>query len=232
MPANLPYWAQNLPSGPDYYVQFLDFDRDSDEDQLSITRVGTSTDAVSDAAFGEMLTTNDTNDNDSTEYQWEAETIRFNGLGKTYWLICRAKFSDATDSDVRFGAMKTDTTFLPGTGAAGVSDGVWWGKDDDDTNLDGVHAFNAATFPDDYSKNNALATLDTSYHTYAIRIVTDATTLGTAAITWYFDGVAKTTANTTGLVHDEELALSFGIQNGAAAAKTATWDYVGFAVER
>ena len=36
----------------------------------------------------------------------------------------------------------------------------------------------------------------------------------------------------TNLVTDEELTVSFGIQNGEAAAKTMTIDYVVAAVER
>lgn len=223
MATTTPWFAQNLPAGPDGYGMFMDFDRDTDEDQFIITRVGSSTEVISDAVYGEMLTTNAAADNDSTEYQWEAETIRFNGLGKTYWIFGRFSISDATQSDWVFGVAKTDTTMI-----AGVSDGVWFRKDDGDTNVDAVSAFNASSFPDDYTQTNGIATMDTSYHEYAIRVVTDATTLGTAVITYFVDGTPKTSITTTTLCHDEELALTFGIQNGEAVAKTMNTDYVGW----
>jgi len=48
----------------------------------------------------------------------------------------------------------------------------------------------------------------------------------------YQNNVLAGTVVSTNAPDDEELALSFGIQNGAAAAKTLTVDYVGAYKER
>lgn len=228
-----PWFARNLPNGPDGYGKFVDFDEDSDIDKFELTTIDSldATVAISDAHGGELLVTTGAADDDSCEFQWKAESLKLEGLGKTYWVFGRFKTGEATQSDLRFGLMITDTTFLPGAGTAGASDGVWFGKDDGDTNWDAVYAKDASTFPDDYSKNNGVGTLDTSYHEYAIRIVTNAVTQGTATITYYIDGTPVSAPSTTTLPYDEELALSFGIQNGSAAAKTLTVDYVGYWVD-
>jgi hypothetical protein len=46
------------------------------------------------------------------------------------------------------------------------------------------------------------------------------------------NNVLAGTVVSTNAPDDEELALSFGIQNGAAAAKTLTVDYIGAYKER
>ena len=55
---------------------------------------------------------------------------------------------------------------------------------------------------------------------------------GKSAIEYYVDDVKLGTSVTTNLPDDEELAVSFGIQNGAAAAKTMTVDYIFVSQER
>jgi hypothetical protein len=55
----------------------------------------------------------------------------------------------------------------------------------------------------------------------------------TNGIKYYVDGTHKGTQTTmTNLCTDEELAVSFALQNGAAAAKTMTLDYIYAAQER
>ena len=115
------------------------------------------------------------------------------------------------------GLQITDTTPLA------VSDGVFFIKDDGDTNLDFI-----------VEKDS------TSTDTTAIHTMEDDTFV---TVAWYIDPIsslvyyAVNNAEPVGVVNtnlpdDEELTVSFGIQNGAAAAKTMTIDYVTAIVER
>ena len=56
--------------------------------------------------------------------------------------------------------------------------------------------------------------------------------LGGAGITIFKVHTPECTDELTNAPDDEELTLSFGIQNGAAAAKTLSVDYVGAYKER
>lgn len=225
--AVLPYWARNLPAGPSGYGRMLEFDSPLDIEELDLTAVDdtgiAATAAIADELGGVLLLTNGAADNDSWEAQWRAETIDLNALGKTVWIFGRFKLSEATQSDFFFGAAIRDTTFI-----AGVSDGYFFRKDNGDTNTDIVIAKDASTFPDDYTQTNAVATMDTDWHEYAIRVQTDATTLGTATFTYYVDGTPVGGAiQTTSAPCDEVLALSFGLQNGSAASRNLRCDYIG-----
>jgi len=239
MASTRPNWALNLPSGPTWYERWWDFDSEHDIADFAWTVIGgdgaeqcawLGSIALNDEAFGAVLLTNDDNDNDSIIGQLKVESLKF-ALGKTYYLSARLKLGDATQCDAMFGAWIRDTVPLGGTD--GASDGVWFRKDDGDTNWDAVRAYNAATFPDDYTQENGVATADTSYVILTIRIVMDANTAGKGTITYYTDGTSRHTAGPTAtIVHDEELALGFGIMNGEAAAKTLTVDAVGYIAER
>ena len=88
-----------------------------------------------------------------------------------------------------------------------VSDGVYFMKDDGDASLD-LHV----------EKNGSDTTAS------AISTVADDTFLIAG---FYYDGKSA-----TNLPDDEELTVSFGIQNGAAAAKTMTVDYIFVSQER
>ena len=55
---------------------------------------------------------------------------------------------------------------------------------------------------------------------------------GVNSVEYFVDDVSIDEAVVTNLPNDEALAVSFGIQNGAAAAKTMTVDYIFVACER
>jgi len=239
MASTRPAWALNLPSGPSWYEKWWDFDSEQDLSDFAWTVVGgdgteqcawKGSISLSDEAFGSVVLTTDDHDNDSIIGQLKFETLKF-ALGKTYYLIARLKPGDATQQDVLFGAWIRDT--VPLGGSDGFSDGVAFRKDDGDTNWDAIRAYNASTFPDDYTQENAVATATTSYVVLVMRIVMDANTAGVGTITYHVDGVSKHTAGPTAtIVHDEELALGFGVMAGEAAAKTLTIDGVGILAER
>src|SRR3990167_174742 len=225
MATTTPWDAQGFPSGPTGYYWECDFTSPADIDKFELTYVdGTNVDAtavIDDQIGGGLVLTNAAADDDSLQMQLRYETIRLNGLGDTVWLFGRFKVSDATQSDFAFGASIRDTTVI-----AGSSDLVQIRKDDGDTNIDGAVGMDISSFPGDCSQNLAMATMDTSFHTYAIRIVLDGTTLGTGVVTYYVDTVATGSNTTTAIPHNEELALYFAIQNGAAAAKVLSIDKV------
>ena len=176
---------------------------------------GAATEAVTDVQGGGLLVTNDDADNDADFFNLKGESFKF-VAGKKTFFKARFKVSDATQSDFVVGLQITDTTPLA------VSDGVYFMKDDGDASLD-LHV----------EKNGSDTTAS------AISTVADDTFLiagfyydGKSAIKYYVDDVHLGTSVTTNLPDDEELTVSFGIQNGAAAAKTMTVDYMFVSQER
>lgn len=177
---------------------------------------GDATEALaSTSAGGLLLITNDDADNDLDFLQLKTEAFKF-VAGKKTFFKSRFAVSDATQSDFVMGLQITDTTPLA------VSDGVYFMKDDGDASLD-FHV----------EKDGSDTTAS------AIATVSDATMLvagfyydGKSAIEYYVDDVKLGTSVTTNLPDDEELTVSFGIMNGAAAAKTMTVDYIFVSQER
>ena len=177
---------------------------------------GNASEALTSQAGGALLITNDDADNDLDFLQLKGESFKLSSSKKAYF-SARFKVSDATQSDFVMGLQITDTTPLATT------DGVFFIKDDGDTNLDFI-----------VEKDS------TSTDTTAIHTMEDDTFV---TVTWFIDpdaskvfysvnNAAPVSVVNTNLPDDEELTVSFGIQNGEAAAKTMTIDYVVAAVER
>lgn len=207
------------------HVWFDDFD-DFAAAQWIITTTeagaGAATEAVASADGGVLVITNDDADNDADFFQWSGtdastaiETFKF-AAGKKLWFKARLKISDATQSDFVMGLQITDTTPLA------VSDGVYFMKDDGDANLD------CYVTKDGTSTTSTAASTLTS-DTYAILAFYYN---GVDAVEFYKDGVEIASLATTNLPDDEELTISFGIQNGEAAAKILSIDYIYCAKER
>lgn len=200
------------------HVYFNDFHEYVAADwTITTTEAGGSsaTEALTNAEYGALLITNDANDNDADFLQKKGESFKLK-VGKKAWFAIRFQVGDATQSDVVAGLQITDTTPLA------VSDGVYFRKDDGDKNVDFVII------------KDSVATTVTALTTLA-----DATWVelawyydGATSIVPYVDGVAKKAQPITYMPDDELLTISFGIQNGAAAAKTMTIDRVYAAVER
>ena len=177
---------------------------------------GAATESLaSTSAGGLLLVTNDDADNDADFFNLKTEAFKF-VAGKKTFFKARFAVSDATQSDFVMGLQITDTTPLA------VSDGVYFMKDDGDASLD-FHV------EKDGSDTTASAISTVSDDTFLIvGFFYD----GKSAIEYYVDDVKLGTSVTTNLPDDEELAVSFGIQNGAAAAKTMTVDYIFVSQER
>lgn len=179
-----------------------------------------ATQALANVDGGVLLLTNSAADNDLNVLQKVGESFKFEASKKLFF---KARFavSDATQSDFVVGLQITDTTPLA------VTDGVYFRKDDGDANLDFVVIKNSTA-----STSTAIAT------------VVAATYL---TVGFYYNGVdevvyAASVDNNnptvlgklavTNLPDDEELTISFGIQNGEAVAKTMSIDYIFVSKER
>lgn len=207
-----------MPDPTKFHTFFDDFDRFVAADWTITTTeagAGDASEALANVDGGVLLITNDAADNDADFFQKVGESFKFEA-GKKLWFKARFKVSDATQSDFVMGLQITDTTPLD------VTDGVFFQKDDGDASLD-FHV----------EKNNT-ATSASAIHT----VVSDTW----LSVGFYYDGVSEVqyfvndvklgTSATTNLPDDEELTISFGIQNGEAVAKTMSVDYILAVKER
>jgi hypothetical protein len=179
-----------------------------------------ATQALTNVDGGVLLLTNSAADDDLIALQKVGESFKFEA-GKKLFFKARFAVSDATQSDFVIGLQITDTTPLA------VTDGVYFRKDDGDANLDFV-----------VIKDSTASTAT------AIATVVAATYI---TVGFYYNGVDEVVyaASTnslnptvlgklaiTNLPNDEELTVSFAIQNGEAVAKTMSVDYILVAKER
>lgn len=214
-----------LPDPTKWHIWFDDFDN-FEADQWLITTAeagaGSATEVISNADGGVLLITNDNADDDNDFFQWSGddaagvvETFKF-VAGKRLFFKTRFQVSDAIQSDFVFGLQITDTSPLA------VSDGVYFRKDDGDANLDFVVLKDSA------------GTTTTAFATIASATFTELAFHydGKSGIEIFKDGAKVATSALTGLPDDEELTVSFGIQNGEAVAKTMSVDYIFVAKER
>lgn len=202
------------------HTYFNDFDSYIAGDWTVTETQAGATQALTDADGGVLLLTNSAADDDLVALNKVGESFLMES-GKKAFFKARFKVSDATQSDFVIGLQITDTTPLD------VTDGIFFQKDDGDTNLDfHVEKDDSAT------SASAIATVaDDTYITVA----------------FYYNGVdevlyAASTSSTnptvlgslatTNLPDDEELTISIALQNGEAAAKTMSVDYVYAAKER
>lgn len=201
-----------------YIVFWEDFHRYTAADWVITTTeagAGSATEALTDGHGGLLLVTNDAADNDNDFFQNVKEQFRFTA-GKKAWFEARFKTSDATQSDIVVGLQITDTSPLD------VTDGVFFLKSDGVTTVDFI------------VEKDSVQTTSGSCATMAndtfikLGFYYD----GSSAIqVWVSDALVDTVATNT-LPNDEDVSVSFGIQNGEAVAKTLTVDYLLAVMER
>jgi hypothetical protein len=197
-----------LPSPLTAHVYWDDFDTYTAAD-WTVTEVGVATQALADADGGRLLVTNAAVDNDSSFSQKVGESFLMEA-GKKAWFAAKLQVSDATQSDWVCGLQITDTTPLA------VTDGIYFRKDDGDTNIDLVVIKGSAATTSTAIGTNVDAT-DVEVAFYYN---------GVDAVIGFIDGVAKDSLAVTNLPDDEVLTISFGIQNGEGVAKTMSVDYI------
>jgi hypothetical protein len=207
------------PAPHKYHQYFNDFDTYLASDWTITTTedgTGSASEALADGDGGVLLVTNAAGDNDHDFFQLVKEGFKFES-GKQIGFHVRFKTNDATQTDIVAGLQLTDTTPLD------VTDGIFFLKSD-----------GAATISFIVEKDSTQSTL-----TLPNSLADDTfMTLGfiydpkDQKFHVFQNNVLAGTVVSTNAPDDEELTLSFGIQNGAAAAKTLSVDYVGAYKER
>lgn len=209
---------------PTDFVEFLDDFMGYDASNWVVTDTGSGTQVVDDAVNGILVCTTGATDNDEDFLQWDGED---NGsvseswafvAGKTLYFGMRFKLSDATETDFVAGLQVTDTSPLA------VADGVYFRKDDGDTNLDFVVM--ASSTSDTVTKTSALAN-DTYY---VIEFLYNGNSTR-GRIEAYLDGVGIGGTDVDNMP-STELTLSFGVKAGSTGAKTLSVDWVRTVMER
>jgi len=174
------------------------------------TETGAGTELIGDAAGGVLILTNAVADNDSHELQWNGEQFKL-ATGKPLWFEARIKVNESIQHDLLIGLCITDTTLIDGH-----SDGVYFGKDDGDQNINFVTNKNTTPTSTD-------TTADLADDTWVrLGFFFD----GAGSVFAYVNGVLKAT-HTTNIPDDEELAVSICTQAGEATnVKILSIDYV------
>lgn len=172
---------------------------------------GNATEALADEDGGVLLITNDNADDDSVFFNKVGEGFLLDPARQS-WFKARFKTSDAVQSDLVFGLQVTDTTPLS------VVDGIYFLKTDGAATLDVICRKDATT-----GSTIASAVASVVSDTYM--------NLG-----WFYDGAGTLFyfvnnnclghLNVASFFPDQELTISFGIQNGEAVAKTLSVDYI------
>ena len=207
------------PSDQTFYMYHNDFmTYNSGDWTITTTEAGTgsATEAVTSSAGGALLLTNAAGDNDLDFLQLKGEAFKLSTSKRAYF-SARFKVNDVDQSDFVIGLGITDTTPLDTT------DGVFFISADGDAGLDFlVEKDNSATTTED------VATMaDDTFITVTWFIDPD-----TSKVYYSVNNAEPVAVANTNLPDDEELTVSFGIQNGEASAQTMTIDYVVAAVER
>lgn len=190
----------------------------------TVTAIGAGTQAlVADEPFGGLALTNAAADNDGNQIQLTTENFTI-AAGKKVWFETRLKVSDATQSDFAFGLIVLDTTILGAVDGDGFTDGIYFAKEDGDTQLDVGVQLDTTT---GQSRNTNIATVTTAYTTYGFEYD------GAASVRFFVDGVHKSTVTpVSGFLPNTPVTVSFALLNGEAVAKVMTIDYVVAAIER
>ncbi len=172
---------------------------------------GAATEALATAEVGGVLVvTNDDADNDADFFQLLPAAGHFTFVsGKKMGWRARVKLSDASECDFIIGLYPTDTSPLD------VDDGIYMRKDDGAATIDAFVSKNGTD-----STQAAIATLvDDTY------VWLEGYYNGDDKVLFSVDDVIVAGLAITNAPDDTQMRPSFGIQNGAAAAKILSVDY-------
>lgn len=191
---------------------FDDFDTFNTADWTITTTeagAGSATEALGNVDGGVLVITNDDASGDADFFQKVGESFKFES-GKKLWFESRFKIDNATNSAVVMGLQITDTTPLD------VTDGVFFLKSSGDTKFDFlVEKNNTAT-----TTSEVFTLVDDTFCTLGFHYN------GSDKVDIYANGLLVGTSVTTNLPDDEELTISFGVQNGSAVSRVMTLDYI------
>ncbi len=215
-----------VPDPTSVHVFMEDFNKFNPGDWF-ITRTHTGATAgsetISDADGGILAFYPANADDDNTFFQYKAtdhvstaSEIFTLASGKKLWFKARFKVSDVTQADFFIGLQAADTT--PLTSPANC---IWWKSDDGDANLDfGMYASSVSTASED-----AVASLSNDTY-FTVGFYWD----GVNTLQYFYNDAEQ--GSTTSTYPTTEMTISFGVQNGVAAAKTMSVDYICVIKER
>jgi hypothetical protein len=199
------------------HLFFDDFDTYT-AGQWTVTETNAAaTEALTDGDGGLLLITNTNLENDAVSMQKVGESFLM-ATGKKAWFKTRFQVSEGTQVDLLMGLAITDTTPL------NASDGVFFRKDDGDTNVDFIVV-----------KNSVESSLE------GVGTMASGTNI---ILGWYYDGlttfyiyvndvlVGTLSYTAASFPNDEELTVTMHHETGAAGAQTMTVDYILAAKER
>lgn len=206
------------PDPTKFHTYFNDFDTYTAGDWVVTETDAGATQALTAGDGGLLLLTNTAADNDLVALQKTPAAFTFTSGKKTFFR-CRFKVSDATQSDVVIGLQVVDTTPLD------VTDGVYFLKADGSTAVSVVCRKNASTGSTSASSIATLA--DDTY--ISLGFAYD----GEGKVYYEVNGnVVGSLDASSAFLPDTTCTVSFALQNGEAAAKTMTLDYIYVAKER
>lgn len=200
-----------------YHMWWDDFDTFTAANWTVTETNSGATEAITPGDGGLLLITNTAADDDLVSMQGQ-EVFRW---ASTKDLLMKVRFmvSDATQSDLLVGAAITDTSPL----ASLPSDGIFFYKADGSTSLV------AHIRKDGTSTTLSLGAMANATMAEAALVYNAQTATWSA----YFNGVrTASTTTSTNAPNDEDIAVTISLQNGEAAAKTMTVDYLMIAKQR
>lgn len=193
-----------------YHQYFNDFDTYAAGD-WTITATGSTTTALTAGANGLLLLTNSAANNDLLALQKNPSAFTLDAT-KPAWFAARFQVDNATNAALVMGLQVIDTTPLD------VTDGIYFLKNAASTAVSIVARKDASTG----------STTATNIATMA-----DATSI---LLEWYYDGnnkliygvngAAAGSLDVTNFFPDTGVTVSFAVQNGTAAARSLTVDYI------
>lgn len=183
----------------------------------TVTLVGAGTVALTPGDGGLLLLTNAAADDNSIFVQNTVASFLMEASKKAFFKA-RFRVSDAVQSDLQLGLILTDTTPLDAT------DGIYFQKDDGDAQLDVYVRKDATT--GSTSQLNVATVVSNTFMTVGFYYD------GRGETSFFVDDRKVASLASAAFLPDAVLALSFGVQNGEAVAKTMTVDYIFAAKER
>lgn len=209
LPFELPY-----PDPAKYIYEFDDFHSFTAAAWTITETDAAATEAVASGFGGWLLITNTAADDDAVSLQKAIKEYQLTAGKKTFFEV-RFKTSDATQTDILFGLVITDTSPLSHT------DGIVFRKDDGDTNIDFASVKNSAGESElavGVLANDTFIKLGFFYDGKDMHL--------------YIDDVKVKIIRDAVIPDDELLHPTIHLQNGEAVAKTLTIDYFLAAQER
>jgi hypothetical protein len=210
-----------MPDPTSAHTWFNDFD-DYLAAEWVISETGSGTRAVGNLDGGVLVVTNAGTENDCNWLQWSgstlatvAETFKFEAKKPT-WMKARFKVSVADQNDIMIGLYITDTDPI-----GGVTDGTYFRSADGSAVMSLVVEKNSTE-----TVTTAGTLANDTYVTVGFYYD------GGSKIDVYWNDVRVASSVTTNLCDDEELAVSFGIQNGEGVAGVLSLDYLLISKQR